>query len=476
MNNIEKLFGEELTAVNIGLDSFAENLTQTGARTIHVEWQPPAGGDPVLGRQLALLAYDDVLSQKIDEANEEAVTRIIAARPVLVGIQPARTALGLEDNTFLHAGPPIDYKEMCGPMQGAAIGAMLFEGLASNAVEAREKLEAGEINFSPNHHYRAVGPMAGLTSPSMALFVVRNETHGNLTYASINEGLGKVLRFGAYDREVIDRLKWINDFLAPKLAHVLSEENPIDLRALTAQALQMGDECHNRNVAATSLLFKELTTRLLNSTLNPQDVADVLTFIAANDHFFLNLSMACCKGMLDVAANIPYSTIATVMCRNGVEFGLRISGTGDKWFTAPAELPEGLYFGGYSEDDAALDLGDSAISETAGIGGFAMAAAPAIVGFVGGTAQEALNYTREMGRITIRKNPNYELPSLNFEGAPLGIDIRRVLETGLRPVINTGIAHKEPGIGQIGAGIARAPMTCFTEAMNAFLDSTEGVQ
>jgi len=469
MKGVVELFNQQLVAINIGLRTFSESLSTTGAEVVHVEWRPPASGDPELGRQLALLKYDEHLSKRIAEANEEAMARILSARPLLIGIQPAREVLGLEDNTFLHAGPPIEFADMCGPMQGAAIGAMLYEDLADTPDAARRKLEAREISFRPCHHYHAVGPMSGLISPSMPLFVVRNDEHGNLAYSNINEGLGKVLRFGAYNEEVIGRLKWMAEVLAPALKQVLSEQAPIDLRAITAQALQMGDECHNRNIAATSLLFKELARRLMETDLERGTIKSVLDFIAANDHFFLNLSMACCKAMLDTAEEIPYSTLVTVMSRNGVEFGIRMSGTGKQWFTAPAALPEGLYFPGYTAEDAAMDLGDSAISETAGIGGFAMAAAPAIVGFVGGSARDALKYTRKMRKITLERNRNYAIPALDFEGAPIGIDVRSVLETSITPLINTGIAHKEAGVGQVGAGIVRAPMDCFTQAMKAFL-------
>lgn len=469
MNAVSGLFDQELVAVNVGLRTFAESLSVTGAKVIHLDWKPPAAGEPELGRQLALLSYDERLSAKIAQANEEAMERILSAHPLLVDIQPAKEALSVDDNTFLHAGPPIEFADMCGPMQGAAIGATLFEGLANTPDQARRRLEAGGIQFSPCHRYHAVAPMAGLISPSMPVFVVRNDEHGNLAYSNINEGLGKVLRFGAYSEELVERLKWMAEVLGPTLKSVVSEDEPIDLRAITAQALQMGDECHNRNVAATSLLFKQLVGRLLDSDIGQGTIKNVLNFVAANDHFFLNLSMACCKAMLDTAEEIPYSTVVTVMSRNGVEFGVRMSGTGEEWFTAPANLPEGLYLPGYTSDDAALDLGDSSICETAGIGGFVMGTAPAIVGFVGGSAWDALNYTREMRKITLKRNPNYTLPALDFEGAPIGIDAWLVLETGITPLINTGIAHKDAGIGQVGAGIVRAPMSCFTQAIKAFL-------
>ncbi|NMB90931.1 MAG: DUF1116 domain-containing protein, partial [Chloroflexi bacterium] len=370
---------------------------------------------------------------------------------------------------FLHAGPPIAYADMCGPMKGAALGAVLFEKLADTPADAAALLEKGGVRFAPCHQFHAVGPMAGIISPSMPVLVVRNQSGNNLAYSNINEGLGRVLRFGAYDEEVLTRLHWIQDVLAPTLAQVVTAEAPVDLRSISAKALQMGDEGHNRNAAASALLFKELTGRLLVSALSPEIVASVLGFISANDHFYLNLSMAASKAVLDSAAGIPDCTVITAMARNGVEFGVRMSATGDAWFTAGAEFPKGLYFPGYSENDAAPDLGDSSITETAGIGGFAMAAAPAIIGFVGGTSQDALNITREMYKITLRRNMNYSLPALNFDGAPIGIDARKVVDSGIAPVINTGIAHKNAGVGQVGAGIVHAPMACFVQAMQQFL-------
>lgn len=473
MNPINKLFISELHAINLGLESFVIGLNATNAPVQQVDWQPPAGGDAKLGKCLVQLFYDPQARQRIDAANNLAMERILSAHPVWLGIRTAGEVLGIKANQFLHAGPPIAYANMCGPMKGAALGAVLFENLAATPEEATALLENGSIEFAPCHHYHAVGPMAGIISPSMPVFVVRNQTGGNLAFSNVNEGLGKVLRFGAYDAKVLTRLNWIKDVLAPTLASVVSEENPIDLQTITAKALHMGDEGHNRNVAASALLFKELTGRLLISGMDTKTIASVLAFIAANDHFYLNLSMAASKAMLDTAAGIPNCTVVTAMARNGVEFAIRMCATGDTWFTAPAEFPKGLYFPGYSEADAAPDLGDSSITETAGIGGFAMASAPAIIGFVGGTSQDALNTTREMYGITLRRNTNFSLPSLNFDGPPIGIDARKVVDSGITPVINTGIAHKNAGVGQVGAGIVHAPMACFIQAMKQFLSQIQ---
>ena len=307
--------------------------------------------------------------------------------------------------------------------------------------------------------------MAGIISPSMPVWVLKNETHGNTAFSNLNEGLGKVLRFGANDPGVIERLKWMETVLAPVLRAGLHTLGGVRTRPIVAQALHMGDECHNRNVAASSLMFKKLTPALLKTDFDLNDIAASLEFIASNDHFFLNISMATCKVMLDAAHGVNGSSMVTAMARNGVEFGIRVSGTGDAWFTAPAPMVNGLYFPGYSVEDAAPDLGDSAITETTGIGGFAMAASPAIVQFVGGTPDDALAYTREMSHITLGRNNGYTIPMLNFTGTPTGIDIRKVVDSSIAPLINTGIAHREAGVGQVGAGITRAPLACFEQAV-----------
>jgi hypothetical protein len=351
-------------------------------------------------------------------------------------------------------------------MQGAIIGAILFEGWATTPDDARTLAGSGDIQLAPCHHFGAVGPMAGVISPSMPVVVVENANGGNQAFANLNEGLGKVLRFGAFDGSVLERLHWMSNVLGPALSATLRAAGPVDLKLLTGQALQMGDECHNRNAAATSLFTRSIAPAVVRACSS--DVAgSVLDFLAANGHFYLNLSMAACKASLDAAHNIDSSTLVTAMARNGVEFGIRVSGTGDEWFTAPSTVPDGLYFAGYGPADANPDLGDSAITETAGIGGFAMAAAPAIVRFVGGAVSDALGYTEEMGRITFARNADFALPPLEFAGTPTGIDVRRVLDSNTAPVINTGIAHREAGVGQIGAGIARAPLACFAGALRA---------
>lgn len=400
------------------------------------------------------------------EANEKVLDIMQNSEVQLVGMGIAKDVVpGMHEKLIMHAGPPITWDRMCGPMKGAVIGALIYEGLA-DSVEAAEALAAsGEIEFSPNHHHQAIAPMAGIISPNMPVFIMKNMTYGNLAFSGVNEGQGKCLRFGAYGEDVINRLHWIHDVVYPVLKEAIELSGGIDYKSIVTQALQMGDDNHNRNKASTCLLIRELAKFLVQVKSVPADkIYGVLEHIEKIDMFNINLTMAMCKAISDAAANVPGSTIVTVMARNGVDFGIRVSGCGDKWFTAPANIPEGLYFPGFTEADAAPDIGDSAITETFGMGGFALAAAPAIVQFIGGTYDDGVRITQEMYEITATENKNLKIPTLNFKGTPTGIDIVKVLKTGIQPTITTGMAHKDPGVGQVGAGIVKAPLDCFVKA------------
>jgi hypothetical protein len=408
----------------------------------------------------------------IDQANQTAVSRMMEARPILRAVSTAREVVpGMKDNLLLHAGPPIEWERMSGPLRGAIIGALLFEGLAAGEAEAVSMVERGEVEFDSCHHHGAVGPMAGVISPSMNVYVVENVEHGNRSFSNLNEGYGKVLRYGAYSDDVLKRLRWMNDVLGAALADALAQSNGIDLRALIAEALHMGDEGHNRNKAG-SLLYLKLLSPLIAKVVNDETVeSEVLQFIGENALSVLNPVMAACKAMTDAAHGIECSTIVTSMARNGTDFGIRVSGLGERqWFTAPAEIPVGLFFSGFTQDDANPDIGDSAITETVGIGGFAMATAPAIVTFVGGTPRDAMNATLEMYEITFAESKYFTMPALDFRGTPTGIDLRKVVELGITPRINTGIAHKNAGVGQVGAGLVRPPLKIFEEALVAYAE------
>jgi len=409
----------------------------------------------------------------IEAANEEALRRLLAGEPVLVDVIPAAQAIPeLSDRMILHAGPPIEWERMCGPLRGAIMGIAVFEGWANDLDDAARKAAAGAFAFHPNHHFGAVGPMTGMTTPSQPVMVVENRAFGNRAYCAINEGLGKVMRFGGNDAGVLDRLRWMRNVLGPTLGRALRETGGIPLKPLIARGLTMGDEMHQRNVACSSLLMRQLAPMLAQTARLTDELAACLAFIGGNDQFFLNVAMAMGKALTDPARNIAGSSVVTAMSRNGTDFGIRVAATGDRWFTAPVEMPAGIFFPGFSERDANPDIGDSAIVETIGLGGFAMAAAPAVVGYVGaGRASQAAAFTRAMSEITVGTNPAWTIPAMDFAGVPTGIDVRLVVETGVAPTINTGIAHREPGVGQVGAGVVKAPLKCFEDALVAFAET-----
>jgi hypothetical protein len=414
----------------------------------------------------------------IESANQESVERMMAARPMLVGMGLARDVIpGMADDLLLHAGPPIEWRRMSGPLRGAVIGALLFEGRANDEGQAAAMAEAGEVRFEPCHHHQAVGPMAGVISPSMVVYILENVIHGNRAYSNLNEGYGKVLRYGAYSADVLQKLRWLNDTLGELLARALAQSGGLDIRALVAEALHMGDEGHNRNKAGSLLYLKLLSPLLAQVAAGSPALADTMRFLGDNALSVLNPVMAACKAMADAGHGIEGSTVVSAMARNGTDFGIRVSGLGERWFTAPAQVPDGLYFSGFSSADANPDIGDSTITETAGIGAFAMAAAPAIVTFVSGTPRDAINATLEMYEITTAEHSHFTIPALDFRGTPTGIDLRKVVELGITPRVNTGIAHRQAGVGQVGAGLVRPPMAIFEEALIAYGEQyLEGVE
>jgi len=466
--SLQELLANPPAIVAAGVDVFSDALRAQGAEVHDVDWRPPAFGDPA---DLAALALD----ARRNAANRTAVERVLAAGSQLVDVQPARVVLDLPDRTLLHAGPPIEWADASGPMRGALIGACLFEGWADTAEEAERILAAGEIALDPCHHHSAVGPMAGVTSPSMWMWCLQDPVGGGRAFCNLNEGLGKVLRYGAYGPEVIERLHWMADVLGPVLAAAVrapleAGADPIDVKSILAQMLQMGDEGHNRNRAGSAITLRELAPALAEVDAPTKDISAVLRFIGGNEHFFLNLGMPTAKLAMDAARGVPGSTMVTVMARNGTEFGIQTAGTGDRWFTGPAQTPVGLFLGDYGPEDANPDIGDSAITETYGVGGFSMAAAPAIVRFVGGTVPDALATTERMYQVTLAENPAMAIPILGFRGSPTGIDVLKVARTGWLPQINTGMAGAVAGTGQVGAGLVQPPQECFEKALAALAE------
>ena len=450
-------------AAGIGL--LADAAAAQAAQVTRVEWAPPMPGTEA---DLAAVLADPRRSA----ANALALRRMLAVRAHLVDVVQAGPALGLAAGEFLHAGPPITWDRASGPLRGALMGAALFEGLVDDPLDVSES-DLGIVALEPCHHRGAVGPMAGVVSPSMWVFVLEDPADGRRAYCSLNEGLGKVLRYGAYSPEVIERLRWMSAVLGPLLQAAVRLHGPVDVTAILTQMVQMGDEAHNRNRAGTLMLLRDLLPAMVESGFAASDVADAARFIAGNDHFFLNLAMPACKLALDAARDVPGSTMVVAMARNGTDFGIQVSGTGSEWFTAPALVPEGLYLAGYGPQDANPDIGDSAITETGGLGGFAMAAAPAIVRLVGGTAATALATTRRMYEITLAEHPLFAVPALEFRGTPVGIDVTLVARTQILPQINTGMAGKVAGTGQVGAGLATPPAEVFPLALRALARATK---
>lgn len=454
---------DKLIVINIGLKSFTDDLEHQGVKVLDIEFKPPTSNRELMKR------LTKIPRTLIDRANSQVIDIILAGKPSLCGLGIAQEVIpGFQEKMILHAGPPIDWDRMCGPMRGAIVGAILYEGWASTEEKAWSLASSGKIKYEPTHHYHSIGPMAGIISPSMPVFIVKNKTFGNEVFVTLNEGLGKVLRFGAYSKEVIERLKWMKKTLYPVLKKAITEIGEIDVKNIMSQALHMGDELHNRNKAATSLIYRILAPTILRVTKGNDDGEAVLKFIDSNDHFFLNIAMASSKSCLEPAENIEFSSIVNVMARNGTDFGIRVSGLGTEWFTCEAAIPEVLFFPGYNQNDANPDLGDSAIMETNGLGGFALASAPAIVKFIGGNTNKAIEYNLEMYEISYSVNDLFTIPFLNFRGTPLGIDLIKVLTTGITPILNTGVAHKNPGVGQVGAGIVRLPLKAFELAGEAF--------
>ena len=464
-----ELLSQKPRVINVGLKSFAEVIEAFGCDVVQYDWAPPAGGNVELIKVLNFLR--SCREMNIDEANRSVIAKVVASQPVIRDVVPAKSVIKElnEGKVILHAGPPIRFENMPDPVQGSCVGAALFEGWAATEEEARKILASGEVTFIPCHHVKAVGPMGGITSANMPVFVVENQTDGNEAYCTMNEGIGKVLRFGAYSKEVVDRLLWMKDVLGPTLGRAIRSIGGLNVNPLVAKAIAMGDEFHQRNIAASLAFLKEVSPVITKMDMDEKDRYDVIKFLADTDQFFLNIMMATGKAVMDAARQVTDGTIVTAMCRNGVEFGIRISGMGDEWFTAPVNTPQGLYFTGYDGEDACPDMGDSAITETFGVGGMAMIAAPAVTRFVGaGGYEDALRTSTEMTEITIDRNPNFIIPNWNFQGTCLGIDARLVVEKGITPVINTGIAHKVAGYGQIGAGTVHPPIACFEKAIAAY--------
>ncbi|MCH9649619.1 MAG: DUF1116 domain-containing protein [Deltaproteobacteria bacterium] len=467
------LFGQQLQVITAGVGGFPEALRRQEVPVVDLQWQPPAEGDRARGGILRDVALDPELQQRIDDANRETLERIQQSTPKVHGVAPAGEAMDLPSRTILHSGPPISWQRMCGPQRRAVLGAIRFEDWADDDQQAEELVLQGEVNLAPNHQFRAVGPMTGVISPSMPVLMARNETFGNWAYSTFNEGRGDTLWFGIGQPATLERLRWIRDCLGPAVGEALRLHGPFEVFDIVAQGLQMGDECHARHAASTPLWIKRFAPFLLDAGIEPAQVASILRFADGNSHFFLNFTMVAVKAVMDAAHGIPYSTVVTAMARNGVDFMIRVGGLGDKWVVAPVSpMDEAVYFTGFSVDDAAGDIGDSAIIETCGLGGMAIAAAPTVAPFVGGTVAHQAAAVAKLQTICLGAYERFRLPTLDGDSPPLGIDLRRVVESRTVPFITTGVLHETSStVGQIGTGVARAPVAVFDGALEVLANS-----
>lgn len=455
---------QSISVVNIGLEGFFNDLSDQGAPVIQVDWRPPAGGDTALIDKLARLERPEV-----EEANAATIARMMDSRPLWVDVQPAIKAIpGMEPNNLLHSGPPIDFGDMCDPQQRAVEAAAILEGWISGREDLEAKLKNGSIKLRHNYDLGSVGAMCGIISPSMQVVVTENVTYGNRSWSTFNEGKGNVIWMGTYNEGTIERLRWMRDVLGPSLRAALrTRDEGLDIFKVIAEGTSMGDEVHARSAACTLLLLRQLTPMLLATSIPRATVAQIIDFLAQNNHSFLSLTLTACKAAADAAHGVKNSTVVTAMSRNGVNFALRVGGM-DQWFITPtAPMDEAIYYSGYGPEDAAGDIGDSAIVETAGLGGMIIGAAPSISSFVGGSMQHSRKSMASMRSICAGANPKFAPGSVDFTPAPLGVDIRKVVRLGLTPIIDTGVLHKASGVGQIGTGIARAPLAAFRMALGA---------
>jgi Protein of unknown function (DUF1116) len=461
---------ERIVAANVGLSGFAEAIAAQGAEAVDVDWRPPAGGDAEALRVLEALwgRHGD----RVQAANEEVVARVEAAAPRAVGVVAAREAIEVLDapRTLLHAGPPIEWSRVCDPQRRALVAACLFEGWADSRTEAAGLLAAGEVTLHPGNEHGHVGPMTGVCSPSMPVWVVEDDGSGTRAHSTLNEGPGNTLWFGVGDDESVQRLRFMRDELAPALAAALEREGPVDVFSLAAQGLQMGDELHMRSQATGNLLLRQLAPGF--AALGAERAA---RFVAGNHLFFLNLTMAAAKCASLAASGVPGSSIVTLMSRNGTVTGLQLAGLPGRWFTAPAPpVQDALLREGFAEGDAGLDIGDSAVIECVGLGGMALAAAPAVAAFVGGNMADAARRTHQMGHIAAARSRRFTIPTLDHLGSPVGIDARLAVELEITPQITTGVLHASSGAGQIGAGVAHQPLAPFRAAVAALAAGLDG--
>ncbi|WP_328518975.1 DUF1116 domain-containing protein [Kribbella sp. NBC_00359] len=448
--------------VNIGLPLFETALRDQGRPVIGVDWRIPGGGDARTVAALARLLGP--AAGRVDKANAEVIRRLNEGVPLLVGVDRAGAVIpGMGERTILHCGPSIAWQQMPDPLQRSVRAAVVAEGWAPDVAAAGRLVESGELELEPANEHRTVVPMATSIGPSAPVYVVQNELGGTTAYSSINQGSGAVQWFGVDSDDAIARIVFVRDKVGPVLAEALASHGPVDAFALAAQGVPMGDDVHMRVQATTNLFLRDLLPYLVRAQ-HPA-APEVATFLSGNHLMFLNVAMAAAKSLVEWAGEVRDSSIVTTMARNGTTYGVRLAGGGD-WFLAPSPpIQDALYYPGFGPETSAPDIGDSAVLELVGLGGPAAANSPAVAGFLGGRMSHAIAATRSMQRICAGESPRFRLPILDNVGTPVGVDVRKVVELGITPAVNTGIIHKTDGTGQVGAGVAWAPIEPFTDAL-----------
>ena len=456
----------DVEVVNVGLPMFADAVADQGVPVQHVDWRPPAGGDPDLVR--ALTTVHGRRSAGIDAANAEVVRRLDTGVPLLVTVAAAADVVpGMADRTLLHCGPAIEWDRVCDPLRRSMRAAAVAEGWAPDVTAADALLDAGEIALEPANHHDTVVPMASAIGASAPVLVVENPGDGDgapyRAYAPINQGPGETAWFGRDTDAAVERLRLLRDVAGPAIARILEAAGPLDVLGLAAQGVAMGDDLHMRTQAATNLVTRTWLPHI--AALPDAQREPFARFLGGNHLFYLTLAMAAARSLTAWAGEVPGSSIVTTMARNGTTFGVRLSGS-ERWYVtdAPA-VGEALYWSGYGPDDAAPDIGDSAVLELTGLGGPAAGNSPSVAAFLGGTMADAAAATEGFRRICAGTSSRFLLPAMGFTGTPLGVDLRRVVESGVTPKVTTGILAAHGGTGQVGAGVATAPMACFAEAL-----------
>lgn len=460
---------ERVAVINVGLSLFGDALRAQDVDVVDVDWRIPASGDERLVDALGRL-YGP-LAARVDTANAEAVRRLDTAAPLLTRVKPAAEVVpDMGARTVLHTGPPLSWAQFCDPLRRSVHATVMAEGWAETPHQAGGLVASGDVVLAPANHHGCALPMATTIGPSSPVVVVENAEGGNRAFSALNQGPGKRSWMGVDAEEAVESLRWLRDVAGPLLDQVLTGRDPIDLFSIAAQGVQMGDDVHMRLQACSSLLVRQLLPGLLR--LQSPQRGELGDYLSDNYLFFLNLAIAAAKATVDWVAGVPDSTIVTNMARNGTTFGVRVSATGERWFTAPAPpVGDPLYRGDFGPDDAAPDIGDSAIIELVGLGGAAAAGSPAVAGFIGGRMSDAIARTREVGQVSLARSSRFIMPNLDFEGTPLGLDLRRIVELEIVPAITTGILHDSEGLGQVGAGLARAPLACFQQALVTAADA-----